>query len=179
MKLAILIGLEGRITINSGYFRSLIKLNYKTIGIISFLAGMAYTARAFLLIKAPGELPMTNTYPFVVGVLLCMSAAGIYVFGTDREFNFSCSKTEFIITLICFIAFALTFEKAGAIKASFIFSFIFGTVWNRKVHTSEKTVKISYFKANILKITENILVSCISSAGIWIVFERIFSLSLP
>ena len=157
----------------------MIKLNYKTIGIISFLTGIVYTGRAFTLIKVPGELPVTNTYPFVIGILLCISAVGVYVFEKDEESSFHCSKTDFIITLICFIVFALTFEKAGTIKASFIFSFILGTIWNHKDQTSEETIKTSYFAANKLKIVENILVSCVSSAGIWIVFVRIFSLSLP
>jgi len=126
---------------------------------------------------------MTNTYPFILGILLCMSALGIYIFGNEKKSYFHCSKTELILTLICSIVFALIFEKTGTIKASFIFSFILGTIWNRKVPVSEESTPksgfIAYLTTNTKNIAENILASCISSAGIWLVFERIFRLSLP
>lgn len=157
----------------------MIRGNYKIIGIISFLAGTVYAARAFTLLRPPGELPMTNTYPLIIGILFCMSALGVYFCGTEKKSNFHYSKKELIISLLCFIIFTLTFEKAGTIKASFIFSLVLGTIWNRKAHASEETAKKSYLAANKLKIAENILVSCICSAGIWLVFERIFRLPLP
>jgi hypothetical protein len=68
-------------------------------------------------------------------------------------------------------------------KASFMLSFAFGTIWNRNIPASGEAVhKFSFFKylsTNKLKIIENIFVSCVSVAGIWLVFERVFSLSLP
>ena len=161
--------------------------NYKIIGIIPFLAGATYSARAFRLIRVPGELPMTNTYLLVIGILFCVSALGVYICGNKKqnEINPGASAArgaELLITLLCFIVFTLTFEKAGTIKASFIFSLILGTIWNRNPASGEVAQKFNltaYLKANKIKTAENIFASCVSAAGIWLVFERIFSLSLP
>ena len=160
--------------------------NYKIIGITSLLAGAAYSARAFRLIRAPGELPMTNTYLLVIGILFCVSALGVYICGGKKsdEINAGAGAArgaELLVTLLCFIVFTLTFEKAGTIKASFIFSFILGTIWNRNAPegTAGKFNLTAYLKADKIKTAENIFASCVSAAGIWLVFERIFRLSMP
>ena len=161
---------------------TIIKHNYKIIGLIALLPGAAYTARAFGLART-GELFTTNTYPLVIGILLCVSALGICICGTGRKsFQFNLNRMELFAALLCFIVFTLTFEKIGAIKASFIFSFILGAVWNRNSASGEAAQKfsfIAYLKANKFNITENIIASCVSAAGVWLVFERLFSLSLP
>jgi hypothetical protein len=164
---------------------NLTRRGYKITGIILFLIGAAYTARAFTLLRAPGELPATNSYLLVVGILWCLSAAGIYICGTDKageKPNFSYDKMGSFAALVCFVIFTLTFEKIGTIRASFIFSFILGTIWNRNTPskgTSQKFNFMTYLKANKMKTAENILSACLCAAGIWLVFGRIFSLSLP
>jgi hypothetical protein len=201
-------------------------MRYKKVGIIIFLFGAVYAARAFLLIKAPGELPVTNSYPFVIGVLLCISALGVFVCDvfpypgshikeeTSKTPLYSLLKDLFrnmrgrqiaaptidcatlpciegnrfsgfvsptCITILCFIVYTILFERVGTIKASFIFSLILGTIWNRNTKAGEthQNFFTSYFAANKLNIAENILASCACVAGIWLVFERVFSLSLP
>ena len=173
---------------------------YRFIALISFLFGSVYTARAFMLIRTPGELPMTNTYPLVIGILLCLCALGVYVFGTSPSsgektaettkqgwrhillYPFEREQLGLFVTLLCFIIYTFTFEKTGTIEASFLFSFILGTIWNRShraVESAHIFSFIAYLAANKINIAENILVSCLSVAGIWLVFEKIFSLSLP
>jgi hypothetical protein len=175
-------------------------MRYKTIGIIIFLFGAVYAARAFLLIKAPGELPVSNSYPFVIGVLFCISALGVFVCGGKRDAQggvpyvsdgatlsriggncFSGFVSPTGITILCFIVYTILFERVGTIKASFMFSLILGTIWNRNAAAGEthQNFFTSYFAANKLNIAENILASCVCVAGIWLVFERVFSLSLP
>jgi hypothetical protein len=228
--------------------KQVIVRNYKIIGIISFLVGALYTVRAFLLIRAPGELPVTNTYPFVIGILLCLGALGVYIFGeklnemnTGGAIESASNKpppfghllweggvvllpAELLIALLCFVVFTLTFEKIGTVKASFMFSFILGSIWNRNIpapgeaarrfsfffsfsqnHTigedvngpcriipptigSEITTEklqpigcsfIECFTVNKIRIVENIVSSCICALGIWLVYTKIFNLSLP
>jgi len=84
-----------------------------------------------------------------------------------------------LTALICLITFTLTFETIGTIKSSFLFSFALGTMWNRKEATADKFSFTDYLSTNKLNIAVNILISCISAAGIWLVFEKIFRLSLP
>jgi hypothetical protein len=155
---------------------------YRIIGIIFSLAGAAYTARALLLIRVPGELPMTNTYLLVIGILLCLSALAVFP-SRGGVAALADGVVYHFLTLLCFIVFALTFEKVGAIKGSFIFSFVLGTLWNRNIPASKETAQkfsfIAFFLANRKNIAENILASCVCTAGIWLVFERVFSLSLP
>ncbi|MCL1940716.1 MAG: tripartite tricarboxylate transporter TctB family protein [Synergistaceae bacterium] len=163
------------------------KRSYKITGIIFFIAGAAYTARAFSLLRTPGELPATNSYLLVIGILSCLSAAGIYICGTDKvceKPNFSYDKMGSFAALVCFVIFTLMFEKIGTIKASFILSLILGTIWNRAPiskakNTSQKFNFMTYLGANKWKIAENILAACACAWGIWLVFERVFSLSLP
>ena len=175
------------------------KNNYKVAGFISLLAGAVYTARAFLLMRAPEELQQTNTYTFILGVLLCLCALGICFCASSysapldtvknggqrhtRQSTFVSGEESLKIpyfTLLCFIVFTVTFEKIGTIEASFVFSFILGVIWNRS--TSRNIAQnsfIAYLAANKRKIVVQILAACICAAGIWLVFERIFSLSLP
>ena len=169
---------------------------YKIIGIVSFLVGAVYTARAFTLLKAPGELPMTNSYLLVIGVLLCASALGVYIYGTfaplaSKFLQSSDAKSSewrqqdgyLVFTLVCFILFALLLEKLGTFKASFILSFLLGAIWNHNKGTSIKNAKkysfIEYCAANRVYITGNIVASCIYASGIWLFYIRIFNLSLP
>ena len=164
---------------------NLTRRGYKITGIILFLMGAAYTARAFTLLRTPGGSSATNSYLLVIGILSCAGAAGIYICGTDKtsgKQNFSYDKRGSFTALVCLIVFTLMFEKIGAIKASFIFSFILGTIWNRNTPskgTSQKFNFMTYLKANKMKTAENILSACLCAAGIWLVFGRIFSLSLP
>ena len=182
----------------NNFFQSLINSNYKIISIILLLIGAAYSARAFMLVRATRGHVMVNTYLLIIGIIFCVSAIGIYIFGTQPRANnrlgvfhatlicfviFVRTRIGLLATLFCFIIFVLTFEKVGTIKAVFILSLILGTIWNRKVSTSDDTAgKFSLpscLSANKRNIAVNILMSCVCAAGIWLVFERVFSLSLP
>lgn len=185
--------------INNRFIRSLIKNNYKKIGGISLLVGAVYAARAFLLMRAPGELPLSNAYTLIIGVLLCLCAIGVYFCAPPYSAPLAAAKTGGLhhprqyslgsaegslgvpyFTLLCFIIFTLTFEKAGTIEASFIFSFILGVIWNRSASENNAHNSFAaYLSASKRKMAVNILAACVSAAGIWLVFERIFSLSLP
>ena len=166
---------------------------YKITGIISLLAGAVYAARAFTLLRVQGELPITNTYLFVIGILLCTSALGVYICvaftSPASSIRNCCGKGSeryhgyLILTLVCFIVFALLFERIGTVKASFILSFILGTIWNHKKVASKEAAQkfsfIGYFAANKKNIAENILASCVCASGIWLVNIKVFNLSLP
>jgi len=161
---------------------------YKTIGIISFIVGAVYLARAFTLLKAPGDLPMTNAYLIVIGVLLCASASGVYICGASSGASVLQNGPErrhdfLILSLICFIVFALLFERIGTIKVSFILSFMLSAIWNRNKSASKDAVRkfifMEYFAANRIHIAGNILTSGLCALGIWLIYFWIFNISLP
>ena len=104
---------------------------------------------------------------------------GIFIFGTGKKSSSHYSKTGLFITLICFIVYAFAFETVGAVKASFILSFILGAMWNRNAAPGETFSFTTYLATNIRNIAENIFAACVCAAGIWLIFERIFGLMLP
>lgn len=108
----------------------------------------------------------SSTYLIIVGIIFCIGLAGAFASGRPKsEFHRKGELITLALTLLFFVSFALTFESYNALSSIFALCLTLGVIWCERYRLGNFIAGLS--------------VSAICTAGIWLVFVRIFSLSLP
>lgn len=135
-------------------------------GGLIFLLGAGCSLRAYFMLGVPGELPVSNAFPLIVGVIAALSGIGVMFRGTERRPM--PSRALFcrlvVVSALC-LAASVLFPRLHFWPVAFTLTFALGLVMN-----GAKSAGAWLTAA---------LVACACSGALWLFYDRVFHLVLP